>query len=124
DVSANNETPAYCKVLGVIDKEIGFEVDLPIAARWNTKFLMGGGGGFLGTLANGAKTVALYRGYASAATDAGHKEDKDFPEGAAWAYRNPERLVNFAYRATHLTAATAKLVIQTYYRKAITHAYY
>src|SRR6185436_8637683 len=118
------EQPQYCKVLGVIDREIGFEVDLPGAARWNGKFLMGGGGGFLGNLQNGAKPVALHRGYATAATDAGHTQDEAFSSGGEWAYRNPDRLVNCAHRATHLTAATAKLITQAHYGKAIAYSYY
>jgi len=124
EVAAAREQPQYCKVLGVIDREIGFEVDLPGAAAWNGKFLMGGGGGFLGNLQNGAKPVALLRGYATAATDAGHTEEEEFPAGGKWAYRNPERLINFAHRGTHLTAATAKLIIQAYYNKALVFSYY
>jgi feruloyl esterase len=124
DVAKSAEAPAHCKVLGVIDREIGFEVDLPPPAQWNGKLIMGGGGGFLGTLQNGAKVAGLNRGYATTATDAGHSEDEEFPAGGRWAYQNPERLINFAHRGTHLTAATAKLVVQAFYKKAISHSYY
>ena len=95
-----------------------------LTVLFHGKFIMGGGGGFLGNLQNGAKPVALHRGYATAATDAGHTEDEKFAAGGEWAYRNPERLVNFAHRGTHLTAATAKLITQAYYGKAIAYSYY
>jgi hypothetical protein len=122
-VAADEGTRAYCKVIGVIDKEITFEVDMPDAADdWNGKFLMGGGGGFLGNLQNGVKPVALFRGYATAATDTGHPIPAD--GGGSWADHNPERLINWGYRGTHLAQANAKLVIQAYYKKAITHSYY
>lgn len=124
DTAASGDLPAYCKVLGTVDKEIGFEVDLPAAAQWNGKFLMGGSGGFLGDLENGVKTVALDRGYATAVTDAGHRPNKDNPLGADWAFRDPERLLNFGHRGTHLSAATAKLVVQAFYGKALSHAYF
>ena len=41
-------TVPHCKVTGVIGSEIRFEVLLP--DDWNGKFLMGGGGGFVGSL--------------------------------------------------------------------------
>lgn len=37
---------------------------------------------------------------------------------------NPERLVNFAYRAHHLMAQTAKRIVAAYYTKPATRAYY
>ena len=119
---ADKDARAYCKVMGVIDKEITFEVDMPDAAQWNGKFLMGGGGGFLGNLQNGVKPVALFRGYATAATDTGHPIPAD--GGGSWADHNPERVANWGWRGTHLAQANAKLVIQAYYKKAITHSYY
>lgn len=121
-VAADKDIPAYCKLIGVVDKEITFEVDMPEAAKWNGKFLMGGGGGFLGDLSNGVKAASLYRGYATGATDTGHKVPAD--GGGSWAEHNPERVVNWGHRGTHLAQANAKLVIQAYYHKAISHSYY
>ncbi|UCD70057.1 MAG: hypothetical protein JSW48_08520, partial [Betaproteobacteria bacterium] len=40
----------HCKVAGVIGPEIHFELLLP--AKWNGKFVMGGGGGFVGSVMN------------------------------------------------------------------------
>ena len=122
NVAAEGETRAYCKVIGVVDKEITFEVDLPEAAAWNGKFLMGGGGGFIGDLSNGAKAAALHRGYATGATDTGHPVPAD--GGGSWADKNPERVLNWGHRGTHLAQANIKLVIQAYYKKAIGKSYY
>ncbi len=44
-VSAGDAGPAHCKVSGVADGAIRFELLLP--EEWNGKFLMGGGGGFV-----------------------------------------------------------------------------
>ena len=52
EVPADPDAGAYCKFIGVVDQEITFEVDLPLSG-WNGKFLMGGGGGFIGNLQSG-----------------------------------------------------------------------
>src|SRR6266566_3357613 len=58
-------TVAHCRVAGVIGAEIKFSLLLP--DTWNRKFLMGGGGGFVGSVANQAMEMAtpvLNEGYA------------------------------------------------------------
>src|SRR5438034_11166618 len=44
---------AHCRVTGVIEKEIRFLLLLP--DEWNHKFMMGGGGGFAGTVLHQAQ---------------------------------------------------------------------
>ena len=43
----------HCRVAGVIGKEIRFTLLLP--DEWNRKFMMGGGGGFVGRIDNQAR---------------------------------------------------------------------
>src|SRR5580765_8706463 len=62
-------TVAHCRVTGVIGTEIKFALLMPDA--WNHKFLMGGGGGFVGQVQNQAQFV-VNAGYATAGTDTGH----------------------------------------------------
>jgi feruloyl esterase len=126
EIEAADDLPAHCKVSGFIETEINFEVLLPAIADWNRKFVMGGGGGFVGTVQNHSLTFAvngssLARGYATAGTDTGHSA-AEF--GASWAYNNPERFINFGYRAIHLTTATAKDIIRIYYDSDIQYAYF
>jgi len=45
-VAADKGVRAYCKVIGVIDKEITFKWILPDAAAWNGKFLWAAAAGF------------------------------------------------------------------------------
>ena len=63
----------HCKVHGTIGKHINFELLLP--EKWNGKFAMGGGGGFVGSVVNTAATLyqALPKGYATVGTDTGHQ---------------------------------------------------
>jgi len=47
----------HCKVLGVIGKEIKFEILLP--DDWNNIFIMGGGGGFVGSVQNAVRSSVI-----------------------------------------------------------------
>ena len=49
-VTQETEGVPHCKVAGVIGPEIHFELLLP--EEWNGKFVMGGGGGFVGSVVN------------------------------------------------------------------------
>ena len=98
---------SFCSVWGVIGAEIRFELLLP--AKWNKRFVMGGGGGFVGYMMNRARN-SVYDGYATVGTDTGH-EGTD----AKWALNNVERQLNFGHLAVHRTAETAKAIIYYFY---------
>ncbi len=124
-VPAGEEDPGHCAVGGVIETEINFELLLP--DEWNGRFVMGGGGGFVGIVQNQAQTDyatggrPLTRGYATAGTDTGHVR-----EGieADWALNNLERQVNFGHRAVHLTTEAAKSILRYYYGEAEQYSYF
>ena len=114
-MSPGESGPAHCHVTGVIDTEINFELLLP--EEWNGRFMMGGGGGFVGSVQNSALDYgfgagALERGYATVGTDTGHVGSL---MEASWALNNPEREENFGHRAVHLTSDAAKSIIRHYY---------
>jgi feruloyl esterase len=119
-VSAETDLAPHCKVTGVIGTETNFELLLPDA--WNGKFVMGGGGGFVGVVTNTALSFgALQKGYATVGTDTGHS---GHPLTADWAYNNLERLVSFGHQAVHRTAVTAKALIGDYYDQDIARSYF
>jgi Tannase and feruloyl esterase len=109
---------AHCRVSGVIGTEIRFSQLLPDI--WNGKFMMGGGGAFVGTLDNHARAT-VNAGYASVGTDTGHQGD--FFD-ASWALYNLERQVNFGYLAVHRTAETAKAIVRHYYGTSAKRSYF
>jgi feruloyl esterase len=120
------ETPAHCRVRGTIDEEINFELLLPVADDWNGRFLMGGGGGYVGSVQNQAlegagETGVLGRGFATVGTDTGHQGSGI---DATWALHRPDREVNFGHRAIHVTAETAKTIIRLYYGRDIEYSYF
>jgi Tannase and feruloyl esterase len=100
----------YVDLKGVIGGHIRFELLLPDA--WNGRFVMGGGGGFVGTV-QGVSRDAVNRGYASAGTDTGHEWQPNYMAG--WALDNLEAQLNFGYLAVHRTAEVAKALIRAYY---------
>jgi feruloyl esterase len=111
----------HCKVAGVIGTETNFELLLP--DDWNGKFVMGGGGGFVGSIVNAAQDLwgALQMGYATVGTDTGHQGHS---LTADWALNNLERLVNFGHVAVHRTAVTSKALTEDYYGQDIAHSYF
>jgi feruloyl esterase len=118
--------PAFCRVSGVsrptADSQIKFEVWLPEA--WNGRFDQGGNGGYGRGFAvpGGFMVGALNRGYAVAGTDMGHP--RTFGYDATWAVGHPEKLIDWAYRANHVTAQNAKAIIRAFYGEAPRLSYF
>ncbi|MGI4854568.1 MAG: tannase/feruloyl esterase family alpha/beta hydrolase [Janthinobacterium lividum] len=119
------QMPAFCRLTGILhptsDSVIRFEVWLPEAANWNSRILNIGNGGFAGSIDYRQMASNLQRGYATAGSDAGHQAEA---EDASWAYHHPEKIVDFGYRAVHLTALRSKDVVKAFYGKPQTTAYF
>ncbi len=90
-------TVAHCRVTGVIGTEIKFALLMPDA--WNRKFLMGGGGGFVGQIENQAQFV-VNAGYATVGTDTGHQRRHHRRELGAQQRRAADQL-RLSRRAPH-----------------------
>jgi len=112
------EPVAHCRVVGVIGKEINFELLLP--KDWNSRFVMGGGGGFVGSVQNIARS-SINDGYATAGTDTGHE---GIGIKADWALNNMERQVNFGHLAVHRTAVVSKEIIRRFYCSDSEYSYF
>ena len=115
----------FCRVQGSIrpslNSDIAFEVWLPPEAAWNGKYEGIGNGGFAGSMLYVPMDWALEGGYAVSATDAGHT---GVALDASWALGHPEKIVDFGWRAIHETASASKAIIEDYYAKPPTHAYF
>jgi feruloyl esterase len=117
--------PAHCRVTGLLAPEIAFEVSLP--SKWNGRFYMIGNGGHAGEALDDAGRVtqrnqALQLGFAFAQTNTGHDARKE--PGATFVMSNPQKAIDYAYRAVHLTAITTKAITKDYYGKPISRAYW
>ena len=124
-IFATGEIPEYCRVTGLLSPEIAFEVSLPL--RWNGRFYMFGNGGHAGEALDAPFQVAqrnatLQNGFAVAHTDTGHDARKE--PGASFVMSNPQKAIDYAYRAVHLTAVTARAITQEYYSRPISRSYW
>ncbi len=113
-VAATDELPAHCRVRGVINRAIRFEVTLP--EQWSGRLMFEAVGGLAGVI--GDTTSLLARGFAQASTDTGH----ELAEGNTF-MQQPEALLDYAYRGVHLATAASKRVIARYYGRDVEHSY-
>ena len=124
-MAAAGDVPAHCRVSGVLAPEIAFEVNLP--ARWNRRFYMIGNGGLAGEAPDDPgratqRASALRHGFAMASTNTGHDARKE-PQGT-FVLSNPQKAIDYAYRAVHLSAVTAKDIASAYYATPVARAYW
>ena len=125
EIPAAANVPAHCLVTGLLSPEIAFEVSLP--DMWNGRFYMIGNGGLAGeSLADAGRIAqrnqALQLGFAFAQTNTGHDSRKE--PGGSFVLSNPQKAIDYAYRAVHITAVTAKDIAKDYYGKAVSKAYW
>jgi hypothetical protein len=124
-IAAEGNTPQHCRVSGVISPEVAFEVSLP--ASWNGRLYMIGNGGHAGEALDNPGRVAQVRqgvenGFAVAQTNTGHFASKE--PSASFVLSNPQKALDYAYRAVHVTAVTAKEVANRYYAQPVSKAYW
>jgi feruloyl esterase len=114
----------YCRVQGMIQPDIQFEVSLP--ATWNGRLFMFGNGGFAGESLEAPNRVAqtlaaVSRGFAVAQTNTGH--DGTAEPLATFAISR-QKFLDYAYRAVHVTAVTAKRLAHLYFGSPARRAYF
>ena len=113
---------AFCRVAGKIkptsDSDIGFELWLP-ASGWTGRYESVGNGGFAGSIRYDSMLNPLLGGTAVASTDDGHSGG-----GATWALGHPEKIIDYGYRAVHLTADISKAITAAFYDTKPHHSYF
>jgi hypothetical protein len=124
-IAAEGAVPAHCRVSGVLKPEIAFEVSLP--AKWNGRFYMIGNGGHAGENLDdpgraAQRNGAMSLGFAFAQTNTGHDSRKE--PGGTFVMSNPQKAIDYAYRAVHLTATTAKSITAEYYARPVSRSYW
>ena len=123
-VPAQGDVPEFCLVMGQVMPEVRFELALP--KDWNGRLYMFGNGGFAGeSLVVPARTntrnAAVRRGFAVTQTNTGHDASR---EPLASFAASPQKLIDYAYRAVHVTAMTAKTLTRAYYDAPPTKSYF
>jgi feruloyl esterase len=117
--------PPFCRIAVTLtptsDSDIKSEIWMPTSG-WNGKFQVAGNGGWAGNISYPAMAEALAAGYATASTDTGHANDGS--PNASFAYKHPEKMLDFGWRALHETTVTGKNVIKAFYSKPTTESIY
>jgi feruloyl esterase len=111
----------HCRVAATLhpraEASIGMELWMPVA--WNGKFLALGNGGWAGSISFAAMARGLSEGYAVASNDTGHEGGS-----AEFAVGNPEKLVDFAWRAMHEMTLISKQIIERFYERQAELSYF
>jgi Tannase and feruloyl esterase len=121
---ASGEVPEFCRAIGQIQPEIRFEVSFPTA--WNKRLYMFGNGGQAGENLEAPARIAhrdaaLKLGFAVAQTNTGH----DAGQEPGWTFAvNSQKLLDYAFRAVHVTAETAKRLSAAYYGSEPARSYF
>jgi feruloyl esterase len=108
----------FCRVEGVIEKRIGFELWLPPAQSWNGRLLGAGVGGDAGVFNFRDLARGVTAGFASSTTDGGHKAGE-----TDWMMRR-DAVLDYTHRAQHLTNQAVRKLIARYYGDGPHHAYF
>ncbi len=111
-----------CVVEGTLAPTINFKVQLPMES-WTQRFMQVGCVGLCGRVglmigaAEGCLAVQN-NNFVLASTDMGHQGDSgDFGN-------DPQKRIDFAYRAMHLTAVTSKVLIKELYGQEAKYSYF
>jgi feruloyl esterase len=117
-------TDAFCRVVGVIDADIHFEVWLPLA-HWNGRFEGLGVGAFLGALPYAQMVEALRNGYAVGGTDTGHQSAATDASWAMTAHAlDTISVENWAHRGIHEMSVQAQAIVSAVYGRRADHSYF
>ncbi len=114
--------PAFCRVAATLkpsaDSDIRIEVWLP-QSGWNGKFVGVGSFGWGGSIMYSGMLSSVQEGYAVANTDTGHQDGN-----GQFTLGHPEKLIDYAYRATHEMTMDAKAIIETFYGAPPSRSYW
>src|SRR6266700_3489837 len=150
DTPASGSLPQRCIVTGHINAHVSpvdtctyqsrFQVQLPLPANWNGRFMMQGGGGGEGSVPTATGTIGgstgiteISNGYAIASQNGGHQN----ADLAACASANPNTfgnaneyfldplgIIGQTYQSIEMTVLTAKYLINQYYGTGPNRSYW
>ncbi|MBC2777152.1 tannase/feruloyl esterase family alpha/beta hydrolase [Parasphingopyxis sp. GrpM-11] len=112
----------FCRVAGIVEDEIRFELWLPV--QWNGRYQQVGNGGYSGAINYPALSEGLDGGYAVASTDTGHQTPDNVFETGWIDDAHPRRVENFGHRAHHLVTHAARALTTEYYGEEPRYSYF
>jgi len=98
-----------------------YSFGLFLPQEWNERFLAVGNGGFSGGVNWLDMAAGVGYGFAAMSTSTGHNS---LSNGSTWALNQPEKRIDFGYRAMHGSVVLAKHIVEKYYRCEPKYNYY
>jgi Tannase and feruloyl esterase len=147
DTPAGGGLPERCIVTGYVNQHFspvdkcqyvdGFQLQLPLAANWNGRFIFQGGGGTEGATPNAtgstslSPTFGIVNGYAVASQNGGHFNsdlalptcDSGFGNPNQF-YLDPLGTIGQAYQSIEVTTLIAKYLINQFYGDGPNRSYW
>ncbi|MBU0793596.1 MAG: tannase/feruloyl esterase family alpha/beta hydrolase [Alphaproteobacteria bacterium] len=105
----------FCRLAGMIDGDIGFELWLP--RDWNQRMLGTGVGGEAGYYNYADMARGVEQGFAAASSDTGHRQ------GERW-IDNARKSETYAHLAYHRLTQVSKAIIARFYGAPAAYAYF
>jgi feruloyl esterase len=115
---------AFCRVSGIVEPAIRFEVWLPLES-WNGRFEGLGLGAFSGAVPYAPMAAALSQGYAVGGTDTGHQSgfaDATWTQGKTGL--NSEVVADWAHRGIHEMTVKSQAIVQAVYGARARYSYF
>jgi len=114
----------FCRVAGVVEPAINFEVWMPLE-NWNGRFRGVGLGAFYGKLPYAVMAQALDEGYAVGGTDTGHQSEAF---DGTWAMRNGELnqgvVEDWTHRGIHEMTVKSQAIVSEVYGRPAQYSYF
>jgi len=116
----------HCEVRGYVAPRVGFLLRLP-TDNWNGRFLELGCGASCGTADDHSFVHPfkcddpLRRGYACIVSDGGNRSSG---LDMKWAYNDPQAVIEYLFRASHVTALAGRAIAEHYYGRDSSRSYF
>ncbi|KIP02136.1 hypothetical protein PHLGIDRAFT_309557 [Phlebiopsis gigantea 11061_1 CR5-6] len=121
------DLPAFCRLQLVLTTNATArstaQTEVWLPDTWNGRFLALGNGGLSGGV-NVADlgNLGVKQGFAGISTDTGHESGSN--DGTWGGPHNDNAIIDFGFRAMHMSVVSGKEVVQQYYRQGIKKSYY
>lgn len=121
-INATN-LPASCVVVVNVTSSAtsAYQVGLMLPNAWNSRLLAVGNGGLAGGINWLDMGAGVQYGFAVMSTDTGHNSTSG---DSSWALNQPQKRIDWGYRAMHGSVVLAKQLIVAYYGRNIDYSYY
>ncbi|KUI55814.1 putative feruloyl esterase B-1 [Cytospora mali] len=115
--------PENCAVIVNVttSSSSSFRFGMFLPMQWNGRFLQVGNGGFAGGINWLDMGAGIRYGFAVTSTDTGHNSSSF---DLMWALNEPEKRLDFGFRAIHDSVVQGKALVEAFYGQSISYSYY